>query len=88
MSETISIPEDSVEQKEIVYSSISEYLSAFEESEQFDKALSQRENDLKSERKDIVLDRQALVESTRMVPAYRLALVDFYKDGNKNCQLI
>lgn len=69
--------------KEKIFNSISQYLSAFEESEQFNEALSQREKDLKSERKDIVLDRQTLIESTRMVPAYRLALVDFYQDGNK-----
>ncbi len=86
MAETISTPqeaEESQEKKEKIYPSVSEYLSAFEESNQFEEALAEREEKLKLERTNINLDRKTLIESTRMVPAYRYALIDFYQAGNK-----
>ena len=86
MTETISTPqeaEESQEKKEKIYPSVSEYLSAFEESNQFEEALSEREKELSFERPDKHLNEKELIESLRMVPAYRMALIEFYRQGNK-----
>ncbi|MFA6492782.1 MAG: hypothetical protein WCV58_01445 [Patescibacteria group bacterium] len=83
MGENLTIPEDSVEENENIYPSVSEYLSAFEQSSQFDEAIAQRERDLKLERPDINLSKEDLVESMRLSPDYRYTLVDFHRAGNK-----
>lgn len=83
MGEILSNSEASIEKKEKVYPSVSEYLSAFEESPQFNEALTQREEKLRAERSDINLSKDDLAGGMRMVPAYRKALIDFYWAGNK-----
>lgn len=70
-------------EKEKVYNSVSEYLSAFEQSPEFQEALAEHGRKIKSERPELVLDRGTLIEGLREVPAYRKALADFYWAGNK-----
>ncbi len=82
MSETISIPEESTEKKEKIYYSVSEYLSAFEESPEFNEVLVEREKQLSKERPDIKLERQDLIDGLRMVHGYRYGLENFFRAGN------
>lgn len=83
MSEILSVAENDVEKKEQIYPSIAEYLSAFEESPQFNEALSQRKKELAFDRPNINLSEEELVEGTRLSFEYRKALIDFYQNGNK-----
>ena len=82
MGEGLTITEDSIEKKEKIYSSISEYLSAFEESPEFDEVLVEREKYLKKERPNLKLERQDLIEGARRVPVYRYGLETFFQAGN------
>lgn len=81
MGENLS-PVEQTENKKI-YPSVAEYLSAFEESAQFNEALSQRKKELMFDRPDINLTEEELVEGTRLSFEYRKALIDFYQNGNK-----
>ena len=49
MGENLSLAENDVENKEIIFPSVLEYLSAFEQSSQFNEVLSQREKELARE---------------------------------------
>ncbi|KKQ18716.1 MAG: hypothetical protein US31_C0002G0061 [Berkelbacteria bacterium GW2011_GWA1_36_9] len=83
MGENLSLAENDVENKEIIFPSVLEYLSAFEQSSQFNEVLSQREKELAFDRPDINLSEEELAESTRLSFEYRKTLIDFYHDGNK-----
>lgn len=82
MSEQLTSNESSIEKKTTTYNSVSEYLSAFEKSPVFEAALSDREKELKTDKSDVNLSRQELIAGMRMVPSYRLALIDFFHEDN------
>lgn len=83
LSSTEDMAEKTIEQKEKIYSSLSEYLSVFEESPQFNEALTKRENEIREERIDLKVSQEELIIGMRMAQAYRFELEDFYRAGNK-----
>lgn len=87
MSETLTdnpeVNEPAEEEKgEVTYGSVSEYLSAYEESPQFQEVLAEREKAFKRERPNLKISREDLIAGSRMSPLYNENLIAFFRDGH------